>query len=422
MMEQVLAPENLRAAWRRVKANAGAPGLDGMTVEAFPAFCRQHWPRIRPALMAGTYRPAPVRRVFIPKPDGTLRPLGVPTVLDRLIQQALAQVLTPLFEGGFSTHSYGFREGRNAHQAVREVEACWQEGRRYAVDCDLKSFFDSVNHNRLMSQLREKIRDRKVLGLIRRYLEAGVVLPEGTREATPQGVPQGGPLSPLLANITLDPLDKELERRGHRFARYADDFLVMVKSAKAAERVMESLTRYVEGSLKLVVNRVKSQAAPLKQCTFLGFQIGARGRAVWTTKAHARFKRRVKEITRRNRGHRVQDVLDELRRYVTGWLHYFGISHTYTALLELEEWVRRRVRLYYWKQWKRPRTRRRHLLALGISPEVVHMATRSRKGYWRMSANSIVQRALNNRWLHEQGLPDMRTLWIALHYGPQARV
>ena len=422
MMEQVLAPENLRVAWRRVRANAGAPGIDGMTVEAFAAFGRKHWPRIRSALMAGTYRPAPVRRVFIPKPDGTLRPLGVPTVLDRLIQQALAQVLTPLFEGGFSTHSYGFREGRNAHQAVREVEACWQEGRRYGVDCDLKSFFDSVNHNRLMSQLREKIRDRKVMGLIRRYLEAGVVLPEGTREATPQGVPQGGPLSPLLANITLDPLDKEIERRGHRFARYADDFLVMVKSAKAAERVMESLTRYVEGPLKLVVNRVKSQAAPLKQCTFLGFQIGARGRAVWTTKAHARFKRRVKEITRRNRGHRVQDVLDELRRYVTGWLHYFGISHTYTALLELEEWVRRRVRLYYWKQWKRPRTRRRHLLALGISPEVVHMATRSRKGYWRMSANSIVQRALNNRWLHEQGLPDMRTLWIALHYGPQARV
>jgi RNA-directed DNA polymerase len=185
---------------------------------------------------------------------------------------------------------------------------------------------------------------------------------------------------------------------------------------------MESLTRYVEGQLQLVVNRVKSHAAPLKQCTFLGFQIGARGRAVWTTKAYARFERRVKEITRRNRGHRVQDVIDELRLYVTGWLHYFGISHTYMGLLELEEWVRRRVRLYYWKQWKRPRTRRRHLLALGTSPEVVHMATRSRKGYWRMSANSIVQRALNNRWLHEQGVPDMRTLWIVLHYGPQARL
>ena len=422
MMEHVLASENLHAAWRRVKANAGAPGIDEMTVEAFPVFCREHWPRIRSALMAGTYRPAPVRRGFIPKPDGSQRPLGVPTVLDRVIQQALAQVLMPLFESEFSTHSYGFREGRNAHLAVRDVEAGWQEGRRHAVDCDLKSFFNTVNHDRLMGQLREKIRDRKVLGLIRRYLTAGVVLPDGTREATPKGVPQGGPLSPLLANITLDPLDKELERRGHRFVRYADDFLIMVKSAAAARRVMSSLTRFVEGRLKLVVNRAKSQTAPLRQCAFLGFQIGARGRAVWTTKAHARFKQRVREITRRNRGHRVQDVIDELRRYVTGWLNYFGISHTYTALLALDEWVRRRVRLYYWKQWKRPRTRRRHLLALGIDPAQVHMATRSRKGYWRMSANSIVQRALTNRWLHEQGVPDMRTSWIALHYGSNARV
>jgi RNA-directed DNA polymerase len=422
MMEQVLAAENLQAAWRRVKANAGVPGIDGMTVEAFPAFCREHWPRIRSALMTGTYHPAPVRRVFIPKPDGRERPLGVPTVLDRVIQQALAQVLTPLFESGFSEYSYGFREDRNAHQAVRQVEACWKEGRRYAVDCDLKSFFDTVNHDRLMGQLREKVRDRKVLSLIRRYLKAGVVLPDGTREATPQGVPQGGPLSPLLANITLDPLDKELERRGHRFARYADDFLVMVKSSKAAEWLMGSLTRYVEGRLKLVVNRAKSQAAPLKQCAFLGFQIGAVGKVVWTAKVQARFKQRVHEITRRNRGHRVQDVIDELFRYVTGWLNYFGISHTYTGLLELEEWVRRRVRLYYWKQWKRPRTRRRHLIALGIKPEEVHMATRSRKGYWRMSGNSIVQRALTNRWLHEQGVPDMRTLWITLHYGPKARV
>ena len=442
MMESILERENLLRAWQRVKSNAGAPGIDGMTVEGFPAFCREHWSRIRSALMEGTYRPAPVRRVFIPKPDGSQRPLGVPTVLDRVIQQALAQVLTPLFEDGFSPHSYGFREGRSAHQAVRHVEACWKEGRRHAVDCDLKSFFDTVNHDRLMGQLRDKIHDRRVLGLIRRYLQAGVVLPDGTREATPQGVPQGGPLSPLLANITLDPLDSrseaettallgcpkggeainELERRGHRFARYADDFLVMVKSAKAAERVMASLTRFVEGRLKLVVNRAKSKSAPLKQCAFLGFQIGARGKAVWTAKAHARFKRRVREITRRNRGHRAQDVIDELRRYVVGWLNYFGPSDTYSQVVELAEWVRRRVRLYYWKQWKQPRTRRRHLLALGIPREEVHMATRSRKGYWRMSANSIVQRALTNRWLHEQGVPDMRKSWIVLHYGPKARV
>lgn len=421
-MEQILAPGNLAEAWKRVKANKGAPGIDGMSVEAFPAFCREHWPRIREAIEEGTYSPAPVRRVFIPKPDGSQRPLGVPTVLDRVIQQAVAQVLNPVFEPGFSEHSYGFREGRNAHQAVRQVEAGWEEGRRHAVDCDLKAFFDTVNHDRLMEQLRQKIRDRKVLGLIRSYLQAGVVMLDGSREATPQGVPQGGPLSPLLANIVLDPLDKELEARGHKFARYADDFIVMVKSAKAATRVMASLIRFAEDKLKLVVNRAKSHSAPLKACAFLGFQIGPRGKVTWTAKALSRFKERVREITSRNRGHRVADVIGELRLYVTGWLNYFGISHTYKVVLELAEWVRRRVRLYYWKQWKQPRTRRRNLIKLGTNPEEVKLASRSRKGYWRMSSNRIVQQAMTNSWLEEQGVPNIRTLWVKLHYGPKARV
>jgi RNA-directed DNA polymerase len=422
MMEQILSPENLRLAWKRVRANRGAPGIDGMTIEAFPAFWREHGLRICIALKEGTYRPAAVRRVFIPKPDGTERPLGVPTVLDRVIQQALAQVLSPRFEREFSEHSYGFREGRNAHQAVRTMEAGWQEGRRQAVDCDLKAFFDTVNHERLMEQLRGKLQDRKVLTLIRRYLRAGVVLPDGTREETPQGVPQGGPLSPLLANIVLDPLDKELERRGHRFARYADDFIVMVKSTRAAERVKASLTRFAEEILKLVINRTKSKAAPLQACAFLGFQIGKRGRVVWTAKVQTRFKQRVREITRRNRGQRVQEVIDELRRYVTGWINYFGISHSYNAVDELGDWIRRRVRLYYWKQWKQPRTRRRRLIELGANPKEVHMATRSRKGYWRMSANRILQQALTNRHLEEQGVPNLRNLWITIHYGPKARV
>ena len=422
MMEQILDRENLTRAWKRVRANKGAPGIDGMTVEAFPAFWRENGQRIREALEKGNYCPAPVRRVFIPKPDGTQRPLGVPTVLDRVIQQALAQVLGPLFAVEFSEYSYGFREGRNAHQAVRTMEAGWKEGRRHAVDCDLKSFFDTVNHDRLMTQLREKIRDGKVLGLIRRYLCAGVVMPDGTLEATPQGVPQGGPLSPVLANIVLDPLDKELEQRAHRFARYADDFIVMVKSARAAERVKESVTRFAEEKLKLVVNRAKSKAAPLQACAFLGFQIGKRGKVEWTQKAQARFKKRVRDITRRNRGDRVETVIGELRRYVTGWINYFGISHTYTVVDELSDWIRRRVRLYYWKQWKQPRTRRRRLIKLGANPDEVHMATRSRKGYWRMSANRIVQQALTNRYLEEQGVPNLRTLWIEIHYGPKARV
>jgi len=421
-MERILAPENLHRAWQRVRSNKGAPGIDGMNIAAFPAFARKHWPRIRAALMNGTYHPAAVRRVWIPKPDGSKRPLGVPTVLDRVIQQAVAQVLTPSFEAEFSDHSYGFREGRSAHQAVRQMETGWKEGRRHAVDCDLKAFFDTVQHDRLMAQLREKIHDHKVLGLIRRYLNAGVVLPDGTREATPQGVPQGGPLSPLLANIVLTPLDKELEARGHKFARYADDFIVLVKSAKAAKRVMASLIRFAEEHLQLIVNRDKSRAAPLKSCSFLGFQIGHRGKLVWTAKALQRFKQRAREITRRNRGHRVQDVIGELRRYVLGWLNYYAISHSYTVVLELSEWLRRRVRLYYWKQWKQPRTRRRNLIALGIEPERVKLATRSRKGYWRMSRNSIVQRALTNRWLEEQGVPNMREKWIVLHYGTKARV
>ncbi len=421
-IEKILEPENLTQAWKRVRANKGAPGIDGMTVADFPAFAREHWPRIVSAIREGTYRPAPVRRVWIPKPDGSKRPLGIPTVLDRVIQQAVAQVLGPLFEADFSEHSHGYRPGRSAHEAVATMESGWKEGRRHAVECDLKSFFDTVNHDRLMNALKEKVHCRKTLGLIRRYLTAGVTLPDGTREATPQGVPQGGPLSPLLANIVLDPLDQELEARGHQFARYADDFIVMVKSAKAAVRVLESLTRFCEGRLQLVVNRAKSRAAPLKACEFLGYRLNNRAKLAWTGKARHRFKERVRQITSRNRGHRVKDVIDELNLYVRGWLNYYKFSSTFSEVKDLAEWVRRRVRLYYWKQWKQPRTRRRNLIALGINPGRVHLASRSRKGYWRMSQNSIVRVALNNRWLEEQGVPDMRAIWTVLHYGPNARV
>lgn len=420
-MESVLDPVNMEMAWKRVKRNKGAPGIDGMTVGDFPDFAREHWERIASQLRKGIYHPAPVRRVFIPKPDGTERPLGIPTVLDRVIQQAIAQVLTPLWDGEFSDYSFGFREGRNAHQAVRLVEEAWKLKRRHAVDCDLKAFFDTVKHDPLLAQLREKIGGGKLLRLIGRYLRAGVVLPEGTREATPLGVPQGGPLSPLLANIVLDPLDKELSRRGHVFARYADDFLILVKSAKAAQRVMESVKTYIEVKLKLVVNRTKSKCAPLAECEFLGFKISKQGKVKWTSKSMTRYKQKVKEITRRNRGASAKDVIVELRRYVTGWTNYFGISHTYREVLELDEWMRRRVRLYYWKQWKRPRTRRRNLLKLGANPKKVHMATRSRKGYWRMSRNKIVHQCLNNRWLKEQGVPEMREIWIKLHYGDKSR-
>ena len=422
MIEQILEPQNLSEAWKRVRRNKGAPGIDGMTVEDFPAFAREHWPRIATAIRKGNHRPAPVRRVWIPKPDGTPRPLGIPTVLDRVIQQAVAQVLGPLFEADFSEHSHGYRPGRSAHQAVAGMEEGWKQGRRHAVECDLKSFFDTVNHDRLMNALLEKVRCRQTLGLIGRYLRAGVELPDGTREATPQGVPQGGPLSPLLANIALDPLDKELESRGHKFARYADDFIVLVKSRNAAKRVLASLVRYCEGRLQLIVNRAKSRAAPLKTCEFLGYRLNNRAKLAWTEKAQHRFKERVREITSRNRGHNVQTVIGELDQYIRGWLNYYKLSSTYSEVLALSVWVRRRVRLYYWKQWKQPRTRRRHLLALGADPKEVYRATRSRKGYWRMSQNEIVRFALNNRWLEEQGVPDMNAIWRVLYYGPDARV
>ena len=418
LLERILCPENLQKAWLRVKANGGAGGVDGMTIAQFPAFARQYWERIRSRLMEGIYRPMPVRRVFIPKPNGDLRPLGIPTVLDRVIQQAIAQLLTPLFDPGFSTHSFGFRYGKRAHQAVRSVQAAAQAGYAYAVDCDLKSFFDTVKFDRLMRLLARRISDKRVLRLIGAYLRAGVMLPDGQWEATTQGVPQGGPLSPLLANIMLDPLDKELERRRLRFARYADDFLVLVKSLRAAQRVMQSVTRFVEARLKLVVNRQKSQAAALAKCAFLGFQI-LRGRIVWTEKAQKRFKERIQEITSRSRGVSTFCMLRELRRYVVGWLNYFGISQAYRVVPELDQWLRRRIRMYYWKQWKRARTRRRQLVRLGIHRAEVFKATRSHRAYWFMAGTSIVQRALNNEWLAERGVPNLKQQWVEMHYGKQ---
>jgi RNA-directed DNA polymerase len=420
-MEHVLHASNMHLAWQRVKGNEGSSGIDGMPLEAFPAFAIKHWARIRAQLRSGTYHPAAVRRVYIPKPDGTQRPLGIPTVLDRVIQQAISQVLTPGYDREFSPHSYGFRPGRNAHQAVQAVESAWKAKRRHAVDCDLKSFFDTVNHDRLLAKLRERIGSGALLRLIGRYLRAGVVLPDGTHEATPQGVPQGGPLSPLLANIALDPLDKELTTRGHTFVRYADDFLILVKSAKAAQRVLASVTRYIEGMLKLVVNEAKSQSAPLTDCTFLGFCWNRTGKVKWTAKSQERFKQRVRDITKRNRGQNVEFVINELRLYVNGWMNYFRISHTYKEVLELDEWIRRRVRLFYWKQWKRPRARRRELLKRGADPARVFLATRSRKGYWRMSQNSIVRMALNNETLAEAGVPCLRDTWIKQHHGDRRK-
>jgi RNA-directed DNA polymerase len=409
LLQAVLASDNLALAWKRVKANKGAPGIDGMTIEDFPAHARAHWPAVRQQISEGRYPPQAVRRVEIPKPDGGKRLLGIPTVTDRVVQQAIAQVLTPIFEPTFSDSSFGFRPGRNAHQAIRQVQATVKDGRPIAVDIDLAKFFDTVNHDVLMNVLGRTIRDKRLLALIGRYLRAGVLVGEHI-EPSEVGTPQGGPLSPLLANILLHQLDQELEKRGHRFARYADDMIILVKSQRAAERVMQSITRYLETSLKLKVNPVKSKVAPMSQCSFLGFTV--KGKKIrWTDKALATFKHRVKELTGRSWGVSMQYRLHKLGQYLRGWTAYYGISQYYRPVPALDDWIRRRVRMCYWKQWRWPRTKIRHLLALGVSLKTAIQHGASSKSYWHMARTPAVQQALSNAWLQEQGLRSVKDLW-----------
>ena len=402
LLEAVLARDNLARAWKRVKANQGAPGIDGVTIEDWPAHAHEHWPALREQIEQGRYRPQAVRRVEIPKPDGGKRMLGIPTVTDRVVQQAIAQVLTPIFDPSFSESSFGFRPGRNAHQAIRQVQAHVGDGRRIAVDIDLAKFFDTVNHDVLMSLLGQTIADKRLLALIGCYLRAGVLVGEHI-EPSDIGTPQGGPLSPLLANILLHQLDCELERRGHRFARYADDLVILVKSQRAGERVMRSITRYLHTTLKLTVNLAKSKVAPMSECSFLGFTI--KGNKVrWTDKALASFKHRVRELTGRSWGVSMDHRLHKLGQYLRGWFGYFGISQYYTPVPDLDDWIRRRIRMCYWKQWRWVRTKIRHLLDLGVSLKTAIQHAASSKSYWHMARTPALQQALSNAWLKAQGL------------------
>lgn len=419
LLERILEPANLQTAWKRVKENNGSSGIDNLTIEEFPAYARDHWQEIRTALLQGDYIPSPVRRVEIPKATGGTRPLGIPTVLDRVIQQAIYQMLMPIFEPLFSDSSFGFRPGRSAHDAVYQVQGYIAEGYKTAVDMDLSKFFDKVNHDVLMNRLSRHVGDKQVLRLIGKYLRAGVMV-DGRLQATNKGVPQGGPLSPLLANVLLDDLDKELEKRGHRFARYADDFIILLKSRRAGERVMKTVRSFLERHLKLEVNNEKSRVASIDQCTFLGFTF--RGKTIrWTDKAFKEFKRRVKELTGRSWGVSMSYRMKKLTEYIRGWINYFGISEYYRPIPLLDEWLRRRIRMCYWKQWRWCRNKVRELVKLGTSLRSAISVGLSRKGYWHLARTLATQSGMTNKWLEKQGLISIKEQWVKIHYPATAR-
>jgi RNA-directed DNA polymerase len=419
LLERIFSQENMLKAWKRVKANKGAPGIDNMSIEDFPEFARKNWDNVRESLLAGIYQPSPVRRVEIPKATGGTRPLGIPTVLDRLIQQAIYQVLMPIFDPDFSDHSYGFRPGRSAHDAVYQIREYIREGYRVAVDMDLSKFFDTANHDVLMHRVARKVKDKGVLRLIGKYLRAGVMV-NGRLQKTRKGVPQGGPLSPLLSNILLDDLDKELEHRARRFVRYADDFIILVKSQRAGERVMRSVQRFLERKLRLQVNQDKSQVALTNQTDFLGFTFkGTKIR--WSDKAFREFKRRVKELTRRSWFVSMEYRFDKLALYLRGWMNYFGISEYYRPIPEIDHWLRRRVRMCYWKQWRYARTKVRELRKLGTFLNAAISVAMSRKGPWHLARTLATQTGMTNKWLMDQGLLSVKELWVNIHYPTTVR-
>jgi RNA-directed DNA polymerase len=404
LMERVVERGNLLAALRRVKQNGGSSGIDGRPVEELPGYLREHWPPIREALLVGTYRPQPVKRVEIPKPGGGVRKLGIPTVLDRFIQQAMLQVLQPEWDTTFSDGSYGFRPRRSAHQAIARAQRYLGEGYSWVVDLDLEKFFDRVNHDKLMSLVKRRIADRRALKLIDRYLKAGA-LTDGGFEATVEGTPQGSPLSPLLANLLLDGLDKELERRGHRFVRYADDCNIYVKSVRAGQRVLASVTRFLARRLKLAVNAAKSAVDRPWRRTFLGFTFTGRrpNRRRVSKKALKACQQEVRRLTARTRGVSLGRVLGELRQYLDGWYAYFGFAEAPSSFKELDSWLRRRLRCYLWKQWGRRRYR--ELRRRGVSRDLAWNTVKSAHGPWRLSRSPALAIALPGSYFDGLGLP-----------------
>ena len=405
LLEKILSSDNMNAAYKQVVRNKGSHGIDGMKVDELLPYLKENGNNLIEELKAGTYRPKPVRRVEIPKPDGGVRLLGIPTVVDRMIQQAIAQVLTPIFDPEFSENSYGFRPGRSAHQAVKRAQGYINEGYDWVVDIDLAKYFDTVNHDKLMALVARKVKDKRVLKLIREYLKAGVMI-NGVVIETEEGCPQGGPLSPLLSNIMLNELDKELEKRGHKFCRYADDCNIYVRSRKAAERTMQSVTKFLEGKLKLRVNREKSAVDRPWKRKFLGFSF-YRGKEGVRIRVHKksveRLKEKIRNITSRSNGMGMDVRLQKLKQLIKGWVNYFRIADMKSLARMLDEWTRRRLRMCIWKQWKKVRTRFQNLVKLGLDRQKAWEFANTRKGYWRIANSPILSQTITNERLQKRG-------------------
>src|SRR3989475_3414455 len=409
LMEEICERENLKQALQQVKANKGSAGVDGMTIDGITDYLKQHWPAIRERLLSGTCEPKPVRRVEIPKPDGAgVRKLGIPTVLDRFIQQAVMQVLQRQWDRAFSEHSYGFRPGRSAHQAVAQAQRFIAGGYSWVVDLDLEKFFDRVNHDKLMGQVAKRVEDKRLLKLIRAFLNVGV-MENGLVSPSVEGTPQGGPLSPLLSNLVLDELDEELERRGHRYLRYADDCNIYVRSQRAGQRVMESITRFITQKLKLKVNETKSAVARPQERKFLGFSFsaGPEVKRIIAPKALERFKHRIRDTTRRAKGVSMETTIEELAPYLRGWRSYFGFCETPWVLVSLTRWVRLRLRAALWRQWKTPRRRRAALLELGVRPRLASNTAGSGLGPWYLARAKALSVGLSNAHFTSLGLPTL---------------
>jgi RNA-directed DNA polymerase len=408
-MEQVLSRENLLEALHRVERNKGSHGVDGMSVSELRPYMMEHWHEIRTSLLEGTYKPQPVRRVEIPKPNGGVRLLGIPTVTDRFIQQAIAQVLTPLFDPMFSESNFGFRPRRRGHDAIKRAKEFIQSGYRWVVDLDLEKFFDKVNHDKLMGLVAKKVHDKQILKLIRRYLESGIMV-NGLKVANEQGVSQGGPLSPLLSNIMLDVLDKELEERGHRFVRYADDCNIYVKTRKAGERVKESITKFIERKLKLQVNKEKSAVDRPWRRKFLGFSFTSHSNPKIRVAKESlqRAKQRIRELTSRSKSVPMEQRIKKVNQFVVGWCNYFSLADTPTPFKQIDQWLRRRLRMCLWKQWKKPKTKVKRLISLGVPKEKAYEWGNIRKKYWRIACSPILHKTLNSAYWQSRGLKSMK--------------